>query len=428
MPFTPHRASVNASLQFGIETTPGTAVPANKRLDDLALVFGIKGTFKDTRGTGRKYPSVQQLNTEWSEASITGAMDFNTMAYVLSSALGIATPASHGASSVAKDWVFDAITSGSRQPQTFSVEQGEAATRAQKFAYGLINTFGYKVTRQDASITGSMLAQQVSDGITMTASPTAVPLLPMTGQEFNLYLDPTSANLGQTQLLNFLSCDFSMGNIYGPFWPLNRANASFASHVDLAPSATVKIMAEADAVGMSLLTGMRAGTTQYLRLQAQGLVVDNNQTATITGTPTGGTFTLTYKGQTTSGIAYNAAASAVQTALIALSTIGAGNVTVSGSVGGPYTISFNAGTLALDTTALTASGAALTGGSSPTITITQTQIYDTFTHDMAVKPGQPSTWQDSNGVYAIEWSCGIFEDSTWGHAHTATLTNALTTL
>lgn len=46
-----------------------------------------------------------------------------------------------------------------------------------------------------------------------------------------------------------------------------------------------------------------------------------------------GTFTLSYAGQTTSAIAYNASTSTVQTALQALSTIGAGNVTVTGNPG-----------------------------------------------------------------------------------------------
>jgi hypothetical protein len=56
------------------------------------------------------------------------------------------------------------------------------------------------------------------------------------------------------------------------------------------------------------------------------------------GSQSSGTFTLTYGGQTTSGIAYNAAASAVQTALETLSSIGSGNVSVTGNNGGPYTI------------------------------------------------------------------------------------------
>lgn len=48
-------------------------------------------------------------------------------------------------------------------------------------------------------------------------------------------------------------------------------------------------------------------------------------------TMTAGTFTLTWRGQTTSALAFNAATSAVQTALRALSTVGGTNCTVIGS-------------------------------------------------------------------------------------------------
>lgn len=96
------------------------------------------------------------------------------------------------------------------------------------------------------------------------------------------------------------------------------------------------------------------------------------QTVTITGGPTGGTFTLTFSGQTTSAIAYNASASTVQTALAALSTIGSGNVSVSGSNGGPYTVTFT-GTLGnKNVAAMTASGAGLTGGTSPSVSVATT--------------------------------------------------------
>jgi len=102
---------------------------------------------------------------------------------------------------------------------------------------------------------------------------------------------------------------------------------------------------------------------------ADGADTAEVQTVTITGTPTGGTFTLSFNGQTTSGIAYNAAASAVQTALNGLSTIGAGGVTVTGGPGPgtPYTVTFaNAGNV----NPLTASGSGLTGGTSPAVTVT----------------------------------------------------------
>lgn len=86
------------------------------------------------------------------------------------------------------------------------------------------------------------------------------------------------------------------------------------------------------------------------------------KTVTVTGAPTGGTFTLTYNGQTTAGIAYNATAAAVQSALEALSNVNPGDVTVTGNAGGPWTIA-TAGAAPT----ITANGSGLTGGSSPAV-------------------------------------------------------------
>ena len=89
--------------------------------------------------------------------------------------------------------------------------------------------------------------------------------------------------------------------------------------------------------------------------------VNSNEQQTVTLTAaTGGTFTLTYAGQTTSALTFDEVAAHVQAALVALSTIGAGNVVVTGGTGGPWLIEFQ-GTLAATNVALmTASGASLT--------------------------------------------------------------------
>lgn len=70
---------------------------------------------------------------------------------------------------------------------------------------------------------------------------------------------------------------------------------------------------------------------------------------TLTVDATEGQFELSFRGQTTADIAFNATAAQVQAALQAINTIGAGNATVSGGPGGaggatPYVITF-AGTL-----------------------------------------------------------------------------------
>ena len=104
-----------------------------------------------------------------------------------------------------------------------------------------------------------------------------------------------------------------------------------------------------------------------------GLQTNEVQTVTITGTPTGGTFTLTYAGQTTAPIAYNATATAVQTALRALSNLGNADVTCAGGPfpGTPVTATFGGDLADTDVAQMTASGS-FTGGTSPTITVTTT--------------------------------------------------------
>ena len=348
------------------------------------------------------------------------------MLYPFTGAMGVTTPVAHGTSTIAKDWIIDASLSGAKQPQTLSFEQGDPVIRAHKFAYGLTTKIGYKLDRKtDASISGDILAQAVTDGITMTSTPTLVVLSPITGQHFNFYLDSAFASLGVTQQLKILKAEFNMDSIYGPAWYLNRSLPSFSAHVDLNPNASFKFAVAADAAGMASLGDMRTGITKFIRVEAQGPIIDNTQTVAL-GSPSAGNFTLTYKGQTTGNIAFNATNAVVQTAVTGLSTVGVGNATVAGPNGGPYIITLTpSGTLATDLTAFTGSGVGLTGG---TFAITQTQSYARFWHDMALKIGQPSEWGDDNGIYMIEWTCDIFEDGGWGHAHMVTLTNLITAL
>lgn len=101
--------------------------------------------------------------------------------------------------------------------------------------------------------------------------------------------------------------------------------------------------------------------------------VNEVQTVTITGTPTGGTFTLTFDGQTTAGIAYNASAATVKSALEALSNIDVGDVTCGGGAlpGSAVTITFG-GRYAGRRMPLITASSSLTGGTSPAITVATT--------------------------------------------------------
>lgn len=92
------------------------------------------------------------------------------------------------------------------------------------------------------------------------------------------------------------------------------------------------------------------------------------QTVSITGTPTGGTFTLTFDGQTTAAIAYNANAAAVQSALLALSNLDTGDVAVTGT-NPDFTVTFGGDYADTNVAQMTADGSGLTGGTTPGVTV-----------------------------------------------------------
>lgn len=99
------------------------------------------------------------------------------------------------------------------------------------------------------------------------------------------------------------------------------------------------------------------------------------QTLTITGTPTGGTFKLEFRGQRTATIAFNAAAAAVVTALEALSTIGTGGVTATGTLATPtfeVVITFAGALAARAVPLITVVESALTGGTTPAAAVAET--------------------------------------------------------
>ena len=132
--------------------------------------------------------------------------------------------------------------------------------------------------------------------------------------------------------------------------------------------------------------------------------VNEQQEIEIQGTPTGGTFTITYSGQTTGTIAYNAAAGTVDTALEALSNIGVGDVTVTGSAGGPWIVEFTTALAETNVATMTADGAGLTYAGSQALT-----------RSASVTPTGPNWFDDaenwSTGAIPTTGDTAIFEDS-----------------
>jgi trimeric autotransporter adhesin len=158
----------------------------------------------------------------------------------------------------------------------------------------------------------------------------------------------------------------------------NRQTVEFTNAEGLANQS--QLVASDFAGSMTMAITIPVTSTQ---LRPPLLALNEQQQVALTGSPTGGTFTLTFGANTTAAIAFDAAAATVQTALESLASIGSGNCVAVGPAGGPWLVEFTGTLAAADRAAMTGNGGSLSGGSAQGLTITTTTA-----------SGGPNHWDD----------------------------------
>lgn len=289
MAATADRASVYQVTQLIPEVTPGVALPATKRILDFMIDARPVVPTHPFRPMGSVAPSTLTIEKEYVTANYSGVQGYNSLIYPLNGLIKQITPSTPTSAVNTRLWSFKPSNFAPDTPATYTVEKGSSAG-AERFAYGMFNSLALRWNRTEATLSGTMMGQALTESFTMTGSPTDIAPLPV---------DPRA---------------------------------------------------------VSVFVGNNAGTTNEV------------QQITTTGTPTGGTFTLTYDGQTTGNLAFNASAANVQAALVLLPNIGANNVVCAGgALPTAITITFQGALAGLDVSQITLGTNALTGGSTPTV-------------------------------------------------------------
>jgi len=160
--------------------------------------------------------------------------------------------------------------------------------------------------------------------------------------------------------------------------------AGYNSSVKCTSGAAIAFTDEATTTSDQLTYSITDTAKQYVDWDTAVVIearYNERQQVAITGSPTGGDFTLTFDGQTTTGIAYNANAAAVQAALEALSNIDVGDVVVTGGPGPgtAWIVEFQGTKAYANQTQMTKNAAGLTGGSSPDVVVTTLKDGSTWT-------------------------------------------------
>lgn len=277
----PERSTVAQVTQIGLEATPGTAVPATRRLGSLSLTPSISAEAEMFTPKGMKFPTVQVLNREWAEVDVDGTPTYEEVVIPLSGAIGTAVVSEvmdAATSTGAWEWLFTPDSSAADDPKAFTLEQGQPGVQAERFTHLLFTAFGLEVSRSGVTMSGSGFAQAAEAGIVPTgglSSPTD--LTPMAPGHFCVYLadDPADLGLAGNRLTRVVNANPSVEDRYNPAWFVDCTEDSFTTFTENADGVggTFDLTVAADDAGMAWLPRMRVGSTHFLRLEATGPVI-----------------------------------------------------------------------------------------------------------------------------------------------------------
>lgn len=270
----PERASVFETCQIGVEVTPGTAVAATKKLASLDLQIMEQVDIKKFRPMGQKFNTVSAIGKEWTGLKLGGVPTYNELIYPFSSLME--TAAITTLNGTGRQWLFNPSPTGPDTQKTYTVENG-SSVRAHRAAHGLITGVSMEFSRDEVTISGDGISHRLEDGFTITPALTQGVPVPIVGNQVNVYLADTQAGLPGTALARVLKAGFNFGDRYSPLWPLNRTHTSFATFVEKGLDGwSAKLLMEADAEGMGLLTTMRANSSKFMRIHCEGATISGS--------------------------------------------------------------------------------------------------------------------------------------------------------
>jgi hypothetical protein len=267
------RSYTNIVTQIGVETTAGTAVGANKQLPTTSIVFTPEIEAKFTRAQGFKYPTQGALQRQWTTGTFQGPLSYNEIVYPLSGLVGTGTPALSNVA--AYTWTFAPNSAAADSPKTFTMQRGDA-TAAQQTAYGIFNSLTVTITRQDCTISGTILGQKLTDGTSLTSSPTVIAQVPVSENEIDIFLDTAFGSIGTTKLTDPYETVITFPNFFNPKWVLNTTNASWKEAVEIArDSITISVKVEYNAQMSTIFQALTTNQlpVRYLRVAATGPVI-----------------------------------------------------------------------------------------------------------------------------------------------------------
>ncbi len=268
------RSTVVQTIQVGPEGAYGTAVAATKKLQSATFDFSGEGSVDAFRPSGNKYVTLAAQGKEWSSARVGGRATYTELGYLL--AANVCAPQiAQIAATAAYSWEYTPEPETEDTIKSYTLEQG-SALRAQRYAGVVLPDFGYNLTRDRFELTGRALAMAIEDNHALTAlgAGAVLELVPILPKQVSVYADATAAAIGGTKLTRVLRVEWANNNRFGPHWVIDSAQASYVATVETEPATTLRLVMQANSVGMGYLSQFRSGDKVFLQVKAEGATIE----------------------------------------------------------------------------------------------------------------------------------------------------------
>jgi hypothetical protein len=269
--FAPDGSNVRPAFTFGTGYTGGLAEETIRNVFQ-SFNFGFSRTAAPSIGGGG-YGRALDLSAALGVnelVTITPSGTWSGGTYTLSfggqTTAGIAVAASPATAKTA----FELLSTVGAGNSSFGGAALNAGAMTITFVGTKANTDVGAVTISTASVTGGGTATVV---VTQQGGITTVPVKAMQAPEWDIYIDSTAGGIGTTAYKMY-SGAFTFNGLTNPDWVISSALTSYDDDVLQVPELTLNLVGRNDAANRSLYTSLLGGSTQYVRFQATGPLIE----------------------------------------------------------------------------------------------------------------------------------------------------------
>jgi len=263
------RPIVNRVVQVGVETVPGTPVPANKSLPLTSIELQRELTVKQYRALGFKGQTAFKVTQDYSSGTMSGPFNYTEIVYPLATMVQpVITTPTNGV--LTRDWLFTVKAQGADTFKTLTIQEGDGDAASQT-AQSIFTQLGLDIKEDEAVLSGKILSKNMTS-VSLTGSPTAIAQLPIGPREIDVFMDPIGGTIGTTKVTDAYMAQFGIDNKQVAKWVLNTSEASYKEPIEVVPTMSGLMCTEHNAQSRAFFNAITAVNNPYylIRIKATG--------------------------------------------------------------------------------------------------------------------------------------------------------------